>query len=235
VRWLPGEWRAFGEFLHRPALPQRVTGIRLRALASTLRLFALDLALMALILGLIGLASMLGFKAPANAIDKIHLGPTVLALIVLILPMGEELVFRSWLSGRAGHVVAAATVMAGLAILLLSGPQPHPVLALGAVAITAALAAGAAFWLRGRPPMPFFGRHFAAFYFASSLLFALAHLSNYSQGAALILLPLVIPQLVVGLILGYARVTYGLWSDMLLHIMHNALLIALVILQKGGL
>ena len=81
--------------------------------------------------------------------------------------------------------------------------------------------------------MPFFARHFAWFYFAGALLFALAHLSNYSQGTALILLPLVVPQLLVGLILGYARVTYGLWSDILLHMMHNGLLIGLVVLEKG--
>jgi len=88
-------------------------------------------------------------------------------------------------------------------------------------------------WLRRHPPMPFFSRHFAWFYIAASLLFALAHLTNYTQGTALILLPLVIPQLIIGLILGYARVTYGLWSDMLLHILHNGLLISLVVMQKG--
>jgi len=42
-----------------------------------------------------------------------------------------------------------------------------------------------------------------------------------------------VPQLIVGLILGYARVTYGLWSDIALHMLHNGLLIGLVVLQKG--
>ena len=65
-----------------------------------------------------------------------------------------------------------------------------------------------------------------------ALLFAAAHLGNY-EGAALVLLPLVVPQLLVGLILGYARVTYGLWSDILLHMLHNGLLIGLVVLGKG--
>jgi membrane protease YdiL (CAAX protease family) len=49
----------------------------------------------------------------------------------------------------------------------------------------------------------------------------------------LILLPLVVPQLIAGLVFGYARVTFGLWSDMLLHMMHNGLLISLVLLSKG--
>ena len=41
------------------------------------------------------------------------------------------------------------------------------------------------------------------------------------------------PEKAAGLIFGYARVTYGLWSDMLLHVLHNGLLISLVVLQKG--
>ena len=66
-----------------------------------------------------------------------------------------------------------------------------------------------------------------------SLLFASAHLSNYAQDASPVLLVLVVPQLIAGLIFGYARITYGLWSDMLLHMLHNGLLIGLVVLQKG--
>ena len=233
ARWTPAVWRDFAAFLRRPVLPQRMTGIRLKAIGGTLKLFALDLLLMALLVGLVAAATALGFKVPENAIDNLHLSPMILALIVVILPLGEELVFRSWLSGRAGHLIAIVTVIVGVGILVISGPQPHPILAAGDLALTAIVAIGVAFWLRHRAAMPFFARHFAWFYFAGALLFALAHLSNYSQGAALILLPLVVPQLLVGLILGYARVTYGLWSDILLHMMHNGLLIGLVVLEKG--
>src|SRR4029079_16762015 len=97
------------------------------------------------------------------------------------------------------------------------GPQPHPVLILGDLLITAVLACAAVFWLRHRAQMGFFARHFSWFYFASSLVFALAHLTNYTAGAGPILLLLVVPQLTVGLILGYARGTYGLWSAMRTH------------------
>ncbi|MGZ5816500.1 MAG: CPBP family glutamic-type intramembrane protease [Croceibacterium sp.] len=233
ARWTPAVWRDFAAFLRRPVLPKRMTGIRSAAIGRTLQLFALDLVLMALFLALLGLAAQLGFKAPENAIDKLHLGPLALAAIVVVLPMAEEMVFRSWLSGRPGAVTAVVALLVGMAIPVISGPQGHPVLVLGSLAIAAVVAIGLAVWLRKHPPLPFFSRHFAWFYFASSVVFALAHLSNYSQIAALSLLPLVVPQLLVGLILGYSRVTYGLWSDMLLHMMHNGLLIGLVVLQKG--
>jgi len=233
ARFTPAEWRDFAAFLRRPVLPERVTGIRLAAFGSTLKLFALDAVLMAILLGLIALAAGLGFKVPENELDKLNLGPTALVAIIAILPIGEEIAFRCWLSGRAGHVVASSAFIVGVTILVISGPQPHPVLVLGDLLITATVAWSAVFWLRHRAAMGFFKRHFAAFYFASSLVFALAHLSNYSQIPVLILLPLVIPQLLVGLVLGYARVTYGLWSDIMLHIMHNGVLIGLVVLGKG--
>lgn len=233
ARWTPAEWRDFAAFLRRPVLPRRVTGIRLAALGATLRLFALDLLLMGLLVAVAALATALGFHLPANAIDGLDLGPMWLAIIIVGAPLAEELLFRSWLSGRPGHVTALIALLVGVALPILSGPQGHPVLLLGGVAIAFVAAIGLLFWLRKHPPFPWFSRHFAWFYAASALLFASAHLANYSEGASPILLLLVVPQLIAGLIFGYARVTYGLWSDMLLHMLHNGLLIALVVWERG--
>ncbi len=233
ARWAPSEWRAFGAFLARPVLPERVTGLRPAAIGRTLQLFGLDLLLMALVLGLIQMAVAFGFHVPANELDKLKLTPLVLVLVIALLPIGEELVFRSWLSGRPGHVAAAVALVVGVAIPVISGPQAHPVLLFGSLLVAAVVAIALALWLRKHPPMPFFSRNFAWFYFAGALLFAAAHVTNYTQGMWLALLPLVVPQLIAGLIFGYARVTYGLWSDMLLHMLHNGLLIGLIVVTKG--
>jgi membrane protease YdiL (CAAX protease family) len=232
-RWAPSGWRGFAAFLRRPELPGRVTGVRLAAIGRVLQLFALDLVLMAVLLGAIQLATALGFRVPENAIDKLKLTPLILVLVIALLPMAEEIVFRSWLSGRAGHIAAVVVLAIGIAIPVISGPQGQPVLVLGSIGIAGLVAIAIAVWLRKRPAMPFFARHFAWFYFASALVFAAAHLMNYTQGMTLALLPLVVPQLIAGLIFGYARVTYGLWSDMLLHMMHNGLLVGLILLSKG--
>jgi membrane protease YdiL (CAAX protease family) len=233
ARWVPSEWRAFATFLGRPALPARMTGIRLGPIGRTLQLFALDLVLMALLLAAIQVAVAAGFHAPENEIDKLKLTPLVLVLVIVILPMSEELFFRSWLSGRSGHILALLALIVGVAVPVVSGPQAHPILLLGSIGIGVVAAIALAVWLRKRPAMPFFARHFAWFYLASALLFAGAHMMNYTAGMSLALLPLVIPQLLAGLIFGYARVTFGLWSDMLLHMMHNGLLISLILLTKG--
>jgi membrane protease YdiL (CAAX protease family) len=233
ARWTPAEWREFAAFLRHPVLPRRVSGIHLAALGATVRLFALDMLLMGLLIGVAALAMALGFHVPENAIDQLDLGPMWLAIIIVGAPIAEELVFRSWLSGRPGHIAAIVALLVGVALPVLSGPQAHPILVLGGVAIAVLVAIGLLFWLRRHPPFPFFSRHFAWFYAASALLFASAHVANYAQGASPVLLVLVVPQLIAGLILGYARITYGLWSDILLHMMHNGLLIGLVVIEKG--
>ena len=86
---------------------------------------------------------------------------------------------------------------------------------------------------RGRPPMPFFQRHFRWFYFGSALAFASVHLTNFTEGNALILLPLTLPQFLLGLILGYARVRFGLWASVLLHAAHNSLFVGLLLAGAG--
>ena len=226
----PAGPRAFFAFLRRPVLPERVVGLRLSALRGTLGLFVLDLAMMAVLVSLALVAWLLGFTLPSSVVGELKMGAGLVALIVVFAPIGEELIFRSWLSGRPGHVGAAAVLLAAIGYLLTADLKAHPLLLLGALAGGLVLAIGLAVGLRRRARFGFFARHFAWFYFASAAAFALVHLSNYSSGAAAVLLPLVLPQLLVGLILGYARVTYGLWSNILLHMMHNGLLITVVLL-----
>jgi membrane protease YdiL (CAAX protease family) len=120
ARWAPAEWRGFAAFLRRPVLPERMTGIRFAAIGRVLQLFALDLVLMGLILGLIQLATAIGFHIPSNEIDKLKLTPLLLLLVIVLLPMGEEMVFRSWLSGRAGPMIALVVLAVGVAIPVIS-------------------------------------------------------------------------------------------------------------------
>jgi membrane protease YdiL (CAAX protease family) len=225
--------RAFFSFLRRPVLPERVTGVRISALGGTLRLFALDLAMMVMLVSVALAVWLLGVTLPSSVVGELKLGAGLLAVIVIVAPVGEELIFRSWLSGRPGHVAAAAVLVATLGYLLTADLQGRPLQLLGVLAGGSMLALGLAVGLRRRAPFAFFARNFAWFYFGSAAAFALVHLSNYSSGAAHVLLPLVLPQLGAALIFGYARVSYGLWSNILLHMMHNGLLIGLVLLIRG--
>lgn len=224
-----GTWRQFGAFVRRPELPDEATGVRLATLPVLAKLFALDLLLMALLIGGAALATALGMEMPEHLLDQMEFTPLLLAFILIGAPLGEELLFRGWLSGKSSHVIATLVLVA-------------TVIALGAVTLTGRLAVMMAvafiggmlivlaLWLRrGRPPMPFFRRHFRWFYLLSTAAFASIHLANFTEGSALILLPLTLPQFLLGLILGYARVQFGLWASVLLHAAHNSLFVGLLL------
>ncbi len=221
-------------FLRRPVAPIRATGIGMESLRGVLRLYGVDFAAMS-VLGIIAMAVVAaGFELPTNTLNEMELAPGFIAFVVLGAPFMEELAFRSWLSGRPGHIVASAL---GAAAIFLA---PAAVYADGAAAtaglgaLTALLLAlaGAALWRwRRRGPMPWFTSGFPVIFWLVALVFGAVHLTNYQDGALYILLPLVIPQFVAGTLFGYARVQYGLWAAILLHMMHNGTAVALVLLM----
>lgn len=219
----------FLAFVRRPRLPDRAAGFSRENLAAVLRLYALDLALMAVLMALASAAIGAGIEMPENEINSLKLTPGMLALIVLFAPAMEEIVFRSWLSGRPGHVLGAIFLIAALVSLALFGTS-RPMVALALVSVTLISALLALFTLRRRAPIGWFARFFPLFYALATVTFALVHLFNYKQGAALVLLPLVVPQLIAGAIFGYARVLYGMWANILLHTLHNGTAIGLVLL-----
>ena len=223
----PYEWRSFARFLRQPTLPGRAD-ISLKGSARALvPLFALDMLLMALVLGAIGVAAAMGLKLPEHMLDELALSPVLIGFIVVGAPIAEETLFRGWLSGRPGHIAAVLLLLVGGgAFLFASGP-----VAKVAGAAAALLLAGVALFVwRKRPALAWFQRHFRWFYGASALLFAGMHLTNFAgQGASPAMLPLVLPQFVLALILGYLRVHRGLATGMALHMLHNSVFAGLML------
>ncbi len=241
---LRGEWRSYFTFLRRPKLPRAPTGFSGAALKDVLRLYALDLAFMALLLVVAVLAVSGGTEMPENSVAQMGVGPGIVVAIVFFAPVAEEIMFRAWLSGRPGHlflipVGIAAALLWPMAVqfaayLVLSaqggGSLPGPVASALAAAFFAAIAAAGAFRWRGRAPYAWFARFFPLFYAISTILFAFVHVFNFPSENVWVVLPFVLPQLLAGSIFGFARVTYGLWSSMLLHLMHNATFIGIVLI-----
>ncbi len=229
----PEVWQGFFAFLGRPVLPERVQGVGFSGLGSVARLFALDLLLMTLLLGGIAGLAALGIELPQHALEQLALGPELLVFILIGAPVAEEILFRGWLSGRPGHVFALLALIAGGAIAFVAAKSlAAPESGFAALAVVALAAAGAvlSLWFgRRRTAWPWFQRRFRWFYFASALAFAGIHLFNFGQGASAATLPLVLPQFVLGLILGYIRVIHGLWASVLLHALHNAVFIGIVL------
>jgi membrane protease YdiL (CAAX protease family) len=227
---VPAEWGRFFAFLRQPVLPDRVELSLAGSARALAPLVLLDLLLMAVVLGSIGLATAIGFELPEHMLNELKLSPALIGFIVIAAPIGEEALFRGWLSGRPGHILAVLGLLAGgAALMLVSGPA----LKLAGAGFGVAIAAAVLFLLRGRPALPWFQRHFAWFFYASALLFAAVHLTNFAgAGASPALLPLVVPQFVLALILGYLRVNRGLLTGAAMHMLHNALFAGLMVL--GG-
>ena len=196
------------------------------------RIYALDFAVMALLIGFASALVAAGVELPETALADMAFTPWLIFAVVVGAPVMEEIAFRSWLSGRLGH-------WAGLILLLLSGlgfalahmGQVGDNLALSiaglALGVSAPILAVLAF-VRGAKgtPMGWFARSFPFFFWFSTLAFALVHIANFetdgSWGSIAVLLPLVLPQFILGMMLGYVRVRFALWAAILLHAAHNA-------------
>ncbi|MEL6540828.1 MAG: CPBP family glutamic-type intramembrane protease [Pseudomonadota bacterium] len=225
------EWRRYAGFLKRPALPEmgaKGTGVR-----AVLRLLILDMGFMVLFIGIVGALTAMGFEVPANVNNSLEPGLVTYLMVALLIPIAEELIFRSWLNGRPAIIAAVILAVAGLGLVVTGGTLAETtsygnILTIVGVALAVIGAPLIAALLLKRPAFGVFERQFALFYWFSVISFALVHLANYTEGSLIILLPFVLPQFVLGTMLGYLRVHYGLIAAIALHALHNGLLFGLV-------
>lgn len=218
---LPPILSAFFAFLRHPC-PMQAEGldadgaIRRWLVLSATQIMVLALVVMPLILAW---QHVFGLPSP-NAFDG--LGPLALwGGAVLLAPVLEELFFRGWMSGRPAALWLTAIALAALALFVaLARGNPLAMVAiLGGTLIVAALA-----WWRTRRdtrPPAWFAPAFPAMFHGVTALFALMHVFNY-PALTLAVLPMVLPQLWSGLMLGYIRVRQGLLASILAHIASNA-------------
>ena len=228
---LRGQWTALFAFLGQPRLPDAYAGASASALVAA-RLFVLDLLAISAFATLVLAAGLLGFEPPENLNSQLDMNAATIVLLVLVAPVLEEIVFRGWLSGRPGALAALLATLAGAAGLAAFGPDSlvGPL----ALSVGLTLAVAAAVFLRGRASLPVFEKKFPVFFWTSAIAFALVHLANYAEGALFILLPLLVPQFVLGVLAGYVRVHCGLAWSIALHAAHNSFAVGIALLLGPG-
>ena len=213
-----GEWRRFGAFLKRPTPDD--SGRAARPFEVLLRIYALDMAIMLVLISCAAIAIALGVELPETALAGMEFTPVLIALVVIVAPVMEELIFRSWLSGKPAQVLAWFAVVLAFGAVSIFGNEgavpPWPFLIAGLAGVVLSLAL-----LWRKPAWGWFTKGFPVFYWLSVLSFALVHLANFEEGGA-VLLALVLPQFVLGTMLGYVRTRIGLWAAIALHAAHNA-------------
>jgi hypothetical protein len=85
------------------------------------------------------------------------------------------------------------------------------------------------------PIGPWFGRFFKIAFWVFTIGFAAIHLTNFTDSVPLYLAPLlVLPQFLLGIILGYIRSGWGIFYAVLFHAIHNGILVSLATLGTAA-
>jgi len=81
---------------------------------------------------------------------------------------------------------------------------------------------------------PWWNTHFYIPFWLLTTAFALLHLTNFGASFPIYLAPfLVLPQFVLGIVLGYVRTGYGFVYAVLFHALHNGILVGLATMAGG--
>jgi membrane protease YdiL (CAAX protease family) len=149
----------------------------------------------------------------------------IMLFVVVIGPILEELMFRIWISGTPRLLIGFLGLIAWLggSLILnhfgLIGSGQIAAIILIAIISIAVLVGLIRFWKSSVPN--FYIRIFPFVFWGQALLFGFVHIFNYAGDNPVALLPFILPQLVGGLIWGYARIRYGWWSNIVMHMAYN--------------
>jgi hypothetical protein len=158
-------------------------------------------------------------------------GPLYTLLMGAILaPLIEEVVFRSWLDGKRRHIVFWLVVLVTFGTVYQLSNATPPKAGLAVLSAAALLIIGAFLTWRAETSVPaWFARLFPVFFYLQAVAFAASHFGNYPLDRPALLVPFVLPQLIAGVIFGFARIRYGMWANVALHAGSNALFLTLML------
>ncbi len=192
-------------------------------------LFLINCMIVAAI-AIILLPIMLAFDiSMSNSMSDLFQRPVwqLFLIVVIAGPIVEELMFRLWLSGSPRLLIPFFGLILWMALtysyeqLGWPGPAAMGTMVLLAVIAGVVLICVIALWKR---PVPsWYVRIFPAVFWIQALLFGSMHVFNYAGDNPAALLPFVLPQTVGGLIWGYARIRYGWWANIAMHMAYNLL------------
>jgi len=158
----------------------------------------------------------------------------LLVLAGILAPLWEETSFRLPLAPFHPARVLPALALLGLLMLPAKPPEVQALLAvpLLVAALVCVLAVASKPW--NERVARAWSRHFRWVLAFSILSFGFAHAGNYVFGdqktPSLLIIPLlVMPQLIAGVLLAYARLRLGFWFGVLLHSSVNTALMLLVL------
>lgn len=148
-----------------------------------------------------------------------------------IAPVMEELIFRAQLKRFTGAIFFIA-FMCGVLLCAITKTYwaflVSPIIFILLFIIYRYTIAGSV-----TRKFKFWARAFPWYFHFTAICFALVHLSNFHRGIALLPLGILytLPQLAIGLVLGFTRMNYGLKYSIAIHSLYN-LSLAILLLSK---
>lgn len=213
---------AYFRFLRSPNLTRPPEDISTRkALGAVLKLYSLHWVIIAFV----GIAIALFSNAlDSNNLDALLTDMNALWLffvVAIAVPLAEECVFRLPLRPYRMNLALSASLLIWFAIPLAGLPRSFSIVC---AAILVSLSVY--FWLKDRRTktrvlQSFYSQHSLLIFYCSVGLFGIVHITNYDLRVWFLLPMLVMPQLILGLLLGFVRLRYGFGWTFFLHGFHN--------------
>lgn len=158
---------------------------------------------------------------PSRDLEKDYNIYQIILLLVIFVPLMEEVCFRLWL--KNGLFYTTFSILGSLFLLAaaISGSSTTSIVYVLAIVLSVVLLL-TIFLSRHKPRV--FIKHYHYFYYISVLAFGLMHLGNYTDINLVSpwYLPLLaFPYIMAGFMLGYTRITYGFRYGLLIHMSIN--------------
>ena len=212
-------------FVVRPTFVAQPMAWGREAALALVTVFALGIIIAPLVAGLTA-----AFDAQAGFLPDSDFAPRPdrrrIIDFLILAPVFEELLFRSWLRGQVAALRFAAYGFAAMGLLLagiILGVDDSDLVGLGAVGL---VFAGLIHWgltsHRDTTVPAWFTLHFRWVVWGSTLLFGLIHLGNFTALTHPLGLLVVLPQTIGGLLLAYTRTRLGLRAAIAHHAAFNA-------------
>lgn len=181
------------------------------------------------------LFSLIGFDENAHKFNELLQYPMILIFIlaVVIAPFFEELIFRGFLRypntiyGVVGFLLLS--IVLGMMNMQFINLITTGIISFAIIVLLILVSTNTRIDVKIRA---LFKRYFGVVFYASVVLFAYAHIFNFTEIEAWYYTPiLVLPQFILALFLGYVRVRNNLWTSIYVHALNNAIPTTLLLLN----
>jgi len=231
--------RSFYDFLLHPYIIESSDATLKEKLYAILTLFFVSFSSVVFIAGpLLMLAGVDDLTHKISDLESEISTTALFFLAVILAPLLEELVFRFPLRYRRGAIFLLVLCISMISFYVFQNTFSQKINATisGTIAIMGIIFIGTLSNKSGLERISqFLKDYYPWIFYMTAMMFAFAHIFNYDlPDDRWYLTPiLVLPQLILGLFLGYVRLRYGIWASILMHAMNNFIPMMALVAAKG--